>query len=35
MSPPKRIIYRGVPIIEGWPAKIEAAQAVPSYTLNG
>lgn len=31
----KRILYRGVPMIEGWPEKIQAAQQVASYTLNG
>jgi hypothetical protein len=35
MSPPKRILYRGIPKIEGWPDKIEAAQRVPFYTLTG
>ena len=35
MTEPKRVLYRGVPMIEGWPEKIEAAQNVPSYTLNG
>ena len=35
MAEPKRIFYRGVPMVEGWPAKIEAAQSIQSYTLNG
>jgi hypothetical protein len=35
MNEPKRILYRGVPMIEGWPEKIQAAQNVLSYTLNG
>ena len=35
MNEPKRILYRGVPMIEGWPEKIQAAQQVVSYTLNG
>jgi hypothetical protein len=35
MDEPKRILYRGVPMIEGWPEKIKAAQLVPSYMLNG
>ena len=35
MHEPKRILYRGVPMIEGWPEKIQAAQNVLSYTLNG
>ena len=34
MAESKRILYRGVPMIEGWPEKIEAAQRAPSYTLN-
>ena len=35
MTEPKRILYRGVPMIEGWPEKIQAAQLIMSYTLNG
>jgi hypothetical protein len=35
MAESKRILYRGVPMIEGWPEKIEAAQRAPSYMLNG
>jgi hypothetical protein len=35
MTQPKRIIYRGVPMIESWPEKIEAAQSLVSYTLDG
>ena len=35
MNEPKRILYRGVRMIEGWPEKIQAAQNVLSYTLNG
>ena len=31
----KRIFFRGVPMVEGWPEKINAAQRVLSYTLNG
>ena len=27
--------YRGVPMIEGWPEKIKAAQHVVSYMLDG
>src|ERR1700687_2685087 len=34
MTQPKRIRYRGVPMVEGWPEKIEAAQNVLSYTLS-
>jgi hypothetical protein len=30
----KRILYRGMPMIEGWPEKIQAAQNVLTYTLN-
>ena len=35
MNQLKRILYRGVPMIEGWPEKIQAAQSILSYTLNG
>jgi hypothetical protein len=35
MNEPKRILYRGVPMIEGWPEKIKAAQDQLSYTLDG
>ncbi len=35
MSEPKRIMYRGVPMIEGWPEKIMAAQKVLFYTHDG
>jgi hypothetical protein len=35
MAESKRILYRGVPMIEGWPEKIKTAQLVPSYMLNG
>jgi rRNA maturation endonuclease Nob1 len=31
----KRISYRGVPMSEGWPEKIMAAQQTRSYTLEG
>jgi hypothetical protein len=31
----KRILYRGVPMMEGWPEKIQAAQQIVSYTLSG
>jgi hypothetical protein len=34
MGQPRRILFRGVPMIEGWPEKIQAAQNVVSYTLN-
>jgi hypothetical protein len=35
MDEAKRILYRGVPMVEGWPEKIQAAQIVVSYTLDG
>jgi hypothetical protein len=35
MAESKRILYRGVPMIEGWPEKIKAAQQVVSYMLDG
>ena len=35
MTEPKRVLYRGTPMIEGWPEKIRAAQKIRSYTLNG
>ena len=35
MTEPKRILYRGVPMIEGWPEKIKAAQHIISYMLDG
>jgi rRNA maturation endonuclease Nob1 len=35
MIRPKRVLYRGVSMIEGWPEKIAAAQNILSYTLNG
>lgn len=28
MSQPKGILYRGVPMIEGWPEKVMAAQQI-------
>ena len=28
-------MYRGVPMMEGWPEKIAAAQKIDSYTLDG
>jgi hypothetical protein len=30
MSEPKRVVYRGIPMIEGWPEKIIAAQQIVS-----
>ena len=35
MPQPKRIIYRGVPMIEGWPEKIMAAQKMVSMRHQG
>jgi len=35
VNEPKRILYRGVPMIEGWPERIQAAQLVQSLTLDG
>ena len=35
MSDPKRILYRGALMIDGWPKKIRAAQGVLCYMLNG
>jgi len=35
MTEPKRILYRGMPMAEDWPEKIEAAQLVSSCTVNG
>jgi hypothetical protein len=35
MNEPKLVLYRGVHMIEGWPDKIQTAQNMLSYTLNG
>jgi len=35
MAQPKKIVYRGVRMIEGWPEKISAAQQTVSLTLEG
>jgi hypothetical protein len=35
MAQPKRILYRGVPMIEGWPEKIMAAQEIVSFKSEG
>jgi hypothetical protein len=35
MTQPKKILYRGVPMIEGWPEKIMAAQQIMSLTQKG
>jgi hypothetical protein len=35
MTQAKRILYRGVPMVEGWPEKIIAAQQIFSHSLEG
>ena len=35
MSEPKRVVYRGVPMAEGWPEKIIAAQQIVSLRHDG
>jgi hypothetical protein len=35
MTKPKRVVYRGVPMIEGWPEKIIAAQQIVSIRYQG
>jgi hypothetical protein len=35
MNQPKRILYRGIPMIEGWPEKIIGAQQTISLTAEG
>jgi hypothetical protein len=35
MTQPKRVLYRGVPMIEGWPEKIIAAQQIVSMHHQG
>ena len=35
MSQPKIILYRGVPMIEGWPEKIASGQLIQTYALKG
>ena len=35
MNEHRRILYRGVQMIEGWPNKIQTAQTLLSYTLKG
>lgn len=35
MTQPKRILYRGVPMIEGWPERIVAAQQIVSMRYEG
>jgi hypothetical protein len=35
MSEPRQVLYRGVPMTEGWPEKTRAAQQLRTYSLNG
>jgi len=35
MDQRKQDVYRGVPMIEGWPEKIIEAQGIPSALLQG
>ena len=35
MTEKKRVVYRGVSMIKGWPEKIAAAQNIPSFILDG
>ena len=35
MSDPKRIIYRGVSMMEEWPQKIQDSQRILSYDIKG
>lgn len=35
MAEQKRVVFRGVSMVEGWPEKIKAAQELPAYTSNG
>jgi hypothetical protein len=35
MADKRRILFRGVPMIEGWPEKIFAAQQIVSLKING
>jgi hypothetical protein len=35
MAEKKKVLYRGVSMIEGWPERIIAAQQTQSYTLDG
>ena len=30
-----RVLYNGVPMIASWPARIEAAQTLTHYEING
>jgi hypothetical protein len=35
MTQPKRVLYRGVPMVEGWSEKIKAAQELRSVKFKG
>jgi hypothetical protein len=35
MPEPKRVLYRVVPLIEGWPEKSLGPSSSPTFTLNG
>jgi hypothetical protein len=35
MTQPRKILYRGIPMIEGWSEKIIAAQKVVSFAAEG
>jgi hypothetical protein len=35
MGDKKRIVYRGVPMVEGWPERIEEAQRILTYSIDG
>jgi hypothetical protein len=32
---PKRVVYNGVEMIEGWPQRIEEAQTLVEYRIGG
>jgi hypothetical protein len=32
---PKRVVYNGVEMIEGWPERIEEAQKLLNYSIEG
>src|SRR5262245_35003118 len=33
--PPKRVVYNGIEMIEGWPERIEEAQTIAEYSIGG
>lgn len=35
MTVPKLILFRGMKVVESWPAKVQEAQQIVSYTLSG